>query len=136
MCTAWPLRLFQLRVELRGWVYWVWAGRPRSQGSIPDSKTMILLLCKVPPQVLEPTSRILKLGIGVVSLDLRRHSMITHHCLLMRGTIFNVLLTVRLGLTLVNDKLDARLLYFIISLLQSSTCFEQRRAHHQEVKLY
>jgi len=38
--------------------------------------------------------------------------------------------------TLVNDQLDAKLLYFIIRLLQSSTCFEQRRAHHQEVELY
>ena len=38
-------------------------------------------------------------------------------------------------LTLVNDQLDAQLFYFIIRLLQSSTCFEQRRAHHQEVKL-
>ena len=37
---------------------------------------------------------------------------------------------------LVNDQLDAQLLYFIIRLLQSSTCFDQRRAHHQEVKLY
>jgi len=35
--------------------------------------------------------------------------------------------------TLVNDQLDAQLLYCIIRLLQSSTCFEQRRAHHQEV---
>ena len=39
-------------------------------------------------------------------------------------------------LTLANDKLDTQLLYFIILLLQSSTCFEQLRAHHQEVKLY
>ena len=31
---------------------------------------------------------------------------------------------------------DARFFYFIIRLLESSTCFEQRRAHHQEVKLY
>jgi len=38
--------------------------------------------------------------------------------------------------TLVNDQLDEQLLYFIIGLLQSSTCFEQRRAHHQELKLY
>ena len=38
--------------------------------------------------------------------------------------------------TLANDQLDAQFLYFIIRLLQSSTCFEQRRAHHQEVKLY
>ena len=37
---------------------------------------------------------------------------------------------------LVNDQLDAQLFHFIIRLLQSSTCFEQRRAHHQEVKLY
>ena len=38
--------------------------------------------------------------------------------------------------SLVNNQLDAQLLYFIIRLLQSSTCFEQRRAHHQEVKLF
>ena len=38
--------------------------------------------------------------------------------------------------TLANKQRDAQFLYFIISLLQSSTCFEQRRAHHQEVKLY
>ena len=37
---------------------------------------------------------------------------------------------------LVNDQPDAQLFYFIIRLLQSYTCFEQRRAHHQEVKLY
>jgi len=43
------------------------------------------------------------------------------------------------GLSLVNllnDQVDAQLFYFIIRLLPSSTCFEQRRAHHQEVKLY
>jgi len=49
---------------------------------------------------------------------------------------FNVLLTVRLSITLVNYQLDAQVLYFIIRLLQSSTCFEQHRAHHHEVKLY
>ena len=49
---------------------------------------------------------------------------------------FNVLLTLHLSVTLVNDQLQAQLLYFIIRLLQSSTCLEQRRAHHQEVKLY
>ena len=38
--------------------------------------------------------------------------------------------------TLVNDQLDAQFFYFIIRLLQSSTYFEQRRALHQEVKLY
>jgi hypothetical protein len=37
---------------------------------------------------------------------------------------------------LASDQLDAQILCFIISLLQSSTCFEQRRAHHEEVKLY
>ena len=51
-------------------------------------------------------------------------------------TVFDVLLTVRLSITSVNDQLDAKFLYFIIRLLPSSTCFEQRRAHHQEVKLY
>jgi len=48
----------------------------------------------------------------------------------------NVLLTVHLSITLVNNQLDAQLLCFITRLLQSSKCFEQRRAHHQEVKLY
>jgi len=38
--------------------------------------------------------------------------------------------------SLVNDQLDAQFFYFIICLLQSSTRFEQHRAHHQEVKLY
>ena len=49
---------------------------------------------------------------------------------------FDVLLTVHLSIILVNDQLDAQFFHFIIRLLQSSTCFEQRRAHHQEVKLY
>ena len=49
---------------------------------------------------------------------------------------FYVLLTVHLSITLVNDQLDAQLFCFTIRLLQSSICFEQRRAHHQEVKLY
>ena len=49
---------------------------------------------------------------------------------------FNILLTVRLSITLVNDQLDTQFFYFIIRLLQYSTCFEQRRAHHQEVILY
>jgi hypothetical protein len=49
---------------------------------------------------------------------------------------FDVLLTVHLSITLANDRLDAQLLYFIIRLLQSSTCFEQCHVHHQEVKLY
>jgi len=45
-------------------------------------------------------------------------------------------LTLHLSIILVNDQLDAQFFYFIIGLLQSSTCFEQRRAHHQEVELY
>jgi len=49
---------------------------------------------------------------------------------------FNVLLTVHLSTTLANDQIDAHLFYFIIRLLQSSTCFEHRSARHQEVKLY
>jgi len=47
-----------------------------------------------------------------------------------------VLLTVHLGINLVNDQLDAQLLYFIIRLLQSCTCSKQRRTLHQEVKFY
>jgi len=49
---------------------------------------------------------------------------------------FNVSLTVHLSINLGNDQLDTQLLNFIIRLLQPSTSFEQRRAHHQEVKLY
>jgi hypothetical protein len=49
---------------------------------------------------------------------------------------FDVLLTVHLIMTLVNDQLDAQFFYFIMRLLQSSTCFEQRRTNHQEVKFY
>jgi hypothetical protein len=57
----------------------------------------------------------------------------------MKGYIiknFDVLLTVHLSIILANDQLDAQMLCFIISLLQSSTCFEQRHAHHREVILY
>ena len=35
-----------------------------------------------------------------------------------------------------NDQLDAQLRHIIRLLLQSSTCFEQLCAHHQEVNLY
>jgi len=44
--------------------------------------------------------------------------------------------TLKIVLTLANDQIEAQLFYFIIRLLQSSTCFEHRRVHHQEVKLY
>jgi len=47
----------------------------------------------------------------------------------------DVLLTVHLSISLANNQLDEKFIYFIISLLQSSTRIEQRRAHHQ-VKLY
>ena len=47
---------------------------------------------------------------------------------------FNILLTVHLSTNVVNDEPDAQFLYSIIRLLQSSTCFEERCAHHQEVK--
>ena len=71
-------------------------------------------------------------------------NMVHAHCLLdkekwakgTRSEYFDVLLTVHLSVTLVNDQLDAQFFYFIIRLLQSSTRFEQRRAHHQEIKLY
>ena len=49
---------------------------------------------------------------------------------------FKVLLTVPRSITLASDQLDAQFLYFIILLLQPSTCFEQRRSHHQKVKFY
>jgi hypothetical protein len=39
-----------------------------------------------------------------------------------------------LSLTLANDQLDAQ--FFLLHLLQSSTCIEQYRAHPQEAKLY
>jgi len=44
--------------------------------------------------------------------------------------------TIGFIITLVNDQFDAQFFYFMMRLLQSSTSFEQRRAHHQEVKLY
>jgi len=53
-----------------------------------------------------------------------------------KTVFFNVLLTVYLSITFVNKQLVAQLLYFIICLLQPYTCFEQRRAHHQEEIFY
>jgi hypothetical protein len=57
-------------------------------------------------------------------------------CLETSDAIYDDLLTVHLSINLVNDQLDTQFFYFIIRLLQSSTCFEQRRDHHQEVKWY
>ena len=48
---------------------------------------------------------------------------------------FYVLLTVHLGIVLVNNQLDAQF-FFLIRLFQFSTCFEQHSAHHQENQLY
>ena len=59
-------------------------------------------------------------------------TLVTHSC----DFCFNVLLTVHLSITLANDQFDALFFYFIICLLQSSTCFKQRPARHQEVILY
>ena len=56
--------------------------------------------------------------------------------LLKRVFLFTASLNIKKIAVLVNDQLYAQLLDFIIRLLQSFTCFEQRRAHHQEVKLY
>jgi len=48
---------------------------------------------------------------------------------------FYVLLTVHLGIILVNNQLDAQL-FFWICLFQLSTCFEHPYAHHQENQVY
>ena len=48
---------------------------------------------------------------------------------------FCVLLTVHLGIILVNNQLDAQF-FFLIYLFQFSTCFEHPCAHHQENQLY
>jgi hypothetical protein len=50
-------------------------------------------------------------------------------------TSFYVLLTAHLDTILINDHLDAQF-FFIIRLFQSSACFGQPRAHHQENQLY
>jgi len=47
---------------------------------------------------------------------------------------FYALLTVHLGIILVNNQLNA--VIFSIRLFQFSTCFEQPRSHHQENQLY
>jgi hypothetical protein len=62
------------------------------------------------------------------------------HCLLIDLSISlyerQNIYTSGVFITLANHQLDAQCFYFIIFLLQSSTCFEQRRAHHQEIKLF
>jgi hypothetical protein len=62
--------------------------------------------------------------------------MFLQHTKFLTITNFDVMLTVHLSINLVNDQLDTKFFYFLIRLLQSSTCFEQRRAHHQEIKFY
>ena len=49
---------------------------------------------------------------------------------------FDVLLTVHLSIILVTDQLNAQILvFFLTSLLYSSTCFEHYCAYHQEVRI-
>ena len=62
-------------------------------------------------------------------------SFLIYICVLERKKT-DVLLTVHLSINLVDDQLEAQLIYYIIRLLHSSTFFEQRRAHHQEVNFY
>jgi len=65
---------------------------------------------------------------AVPSLRLEKHEL--HDCQVCILFVIDLkMLTSNSG----NDQLDTQLLYFIICLLQSSTCFEQTRAHHQEV---
>ena len=52
----------------------------------------------------------------------------------VNSSFFYILLTLFLDITLIGDQLEAQLFY-IIRLFQSCTCFEQTRAHHQEVNL-
>jgi hypothetical protein len=57
----------------------------------------------------------------------------------MHGTnmkFFYVILTVYLSIILATGQLNAQILYFMTSLLYSSTCFEHYWAYHQEAKLY
>ena len=50
---------------------------------------------------------------------------------------FYILVTVHLGIILINNQPDAQLLIYIyIYLFRFSTCFEQPCAHHQEGQLY
>jgi hypothetical protein len=49
--------------------------------------------------------------------------------------VFYVLLTVHLGIILVNDQFDTQF-FFLMCLFQFSMCFEQPCAHHQENQLY
>ena len=76
------------------------------------------------------------MGVGIQGYTRTAHSCKGMYKIRSIYRNFDVLLTVHIGINLVNDQLDAQFFYFIIRLLQSSTCFEQRRAHHQEVKLY
>ena len=50
-------------------------------------------------------------------------------------SVFDVMLTVHLSTILVTDQPNEKNSCFIISLLQSSTCFEHYCVHHQEVKI-
>ena len=88
------------------------------------------------------TSRVALASDNVIPLRVNflnqyRRKGILHHVIhKLMEVKFDVLLTVHLSVTLVNDQLEVQFFYFIIRLLESSTRFEQRRAHHQEVELY
>ena len=49
----------------------------------------------------------------------------------MSDQFFYVLLNMRLGIILVNDRLDAQL-FFRVCLFQIPTCFEHKCVNHQE----
>ena len=56
------------------------------------------------------------------------------HYTAITGFSFYVLLTVHLGIILVNNKLDAHF-FFLLRLFQFSKLFEQHSVHHQENKI-
>ena len=58
------------------------------------------------------------------------------YCLVTFKIVFDVLLTVHLGIFLAVNQPNAQILFFITSLLYTCTCFEHYCSHHQEVKLY
>ena len=71
---------------------------------------------------------------SILGVKLTIHLQLVLRLIMDRAS--DVLLTVPLSITLANDQLDEQFLYFIMRLLQSSTCFEHHCPHHQEVKLY
>jgi hypothetical protein len=56
--------------------------------------------------------------------------LVSVHCMELKF-LFYILFAVHLGTIPVNNQLDAQF-FFLICLLQFSTCFGQHGAHHQE----